>query len=72
MSLAAAPDWQRTLALLIAAYAGIRTTTREEPLMSAYDTFLDPATGEEHQSKAFGRGLRTYRPGDAVARSVLR
>ncbi|OYO00723.1 hypothetical protein CGZ95_08865 [Enemella evansiae] len=34
--------------------------------MSTYDTFLDPATGEKHQSKAFGRGLRTYRPGDTV------
>lgn len=34
--------------------------------MSTYDTFLDPTTGEEHQSKAFGRALRTYRPGDTV------
>lgn len=34
--------------------------------MGTYDTFLDPPKGEEHQSKAFGKGLRTYRPGDAV------
>ncbi|USY17926.1 hypothetical protein NE857_21665 [Nocardiopsis exhalans] len=34
--------------------------------MGTYDTFLDPPKGEECQSKAFGKGLRTYRPGDAV------
>lgn len=34
--------------------------------MGTYDTFLDPLNGEEYQSKAFGKGLRTYRPGDAV------
>ncbi|MBB5491392.1 hypothetical protein [Nocardiopsis metallicus] len=34
--------------------------------MGTYDTFLDAPKGEEHQSKAFGKGLRTFRPGDAV------
>lgn len=31
--------------------------------MATYDTFIDPATGEEHQSKAFGKGMKTYRAG---------
>lgn len=34
--------------------------------MGTYDIFLDAPKGEEYQSKAFGKGLRTYRPGDAV------
>ena len=34
--------------------------------MATYDTFLDPASGEEHQSKAFGKGMRTYRAGDTA------
>ena len=35
--------------------------------MGTYDTFIDPSKGEEHQSKAFGQGMQTYRPGDAVS-----
>lgn len=34
--------------------------------MSTYDTFVDPVTGDEFQSKAFGKGMRTYRTGDEV------
>lgn len=34
--------------------------------MSTYDTFLDPQTGQAHQSKAFGKRMKAYRPGDTV------
>lgn len=34
--------------------------------MGSYDTLVDPATGEEHQTKALGRAMQTFRAGDVV------
>lgn len=36
--------------------------------MATYDTLID-ADGQEHQTKALGKGLRTYHPGDRVSPS---